>query len=60
MECIYTTVDVAAVQLNIYPWTHGTSRLRKDGLRRKQIQIVSFSLIENWQTDERMIKSEWY
>ncbi len=25
VECIYTTVDVAAVQLNIYPWTHGTS-----------------------------------
>ena len=28
VECIYTTVDVAAVQLNIYPWTHSTSRLR--------------------------------
>ena len=34
VEYIYTTVDMAAVQLNIYPWIHGTSRLRKDGLRR--------------------------
>ena len=35
VECIYTTVDVAAVQLNLYPWTHGTSRLRSDGLRER-------------------------
>jgi hypothetical protein len=59
VECIYTTVDVAAVQLNIYPWTHGTSGFRCVGLA-EQIQIASFSLMENWQTDERMIKSEWY
>jgi hypothetical protein len=25
VEYIYIAVDVAAVQLNIYPWTHGTS-----------------------------------
>ncbi len=58
-----TTVDVpvAAVQLSIYPWTHGTSRLRSDGLAER-IQIASFSLMGNrdGQTDERMMKSGWY
>ena len=28
VECIYTTVDVAAVQLNIYSWIPGISRFR--------------------------------
>jgi hypothetical protein len=26
----------------------------------ERIQIASFSLMENWQTDERKIKSGWY
>ncbi len=63
VECTTVDVPVAAVQLNIYPCAHwhGTSRLRSDGLAER-IQIASFSLMGNGQTDERMMKSgsRWY
>ncbi len=36
----------AAVQLNIYPWTHGTSGSVVTAFAER-IQIVSFSLMEN-------------
>ena len=50
------TVDVAAVQLNIYPWIHGTSRLRKDGLRRTNSnrQFQSYGKLTNRRTDDKI------
>ncbi len=55
-EYIYTTVDMAAVQLNIYPWIHGTSRLRKDGLRRTNSnrQFQSYGKLTNRRTDNKI------
>ena len=56
VEYIYTTVDMAAVQLNIYPWIHGTSRLRKDGLRRTNSnrQFQSYGKLTNRRTDDKI------
>ncbi len=46
VEYIYATVDVAAVQLNIYPWTHATSGSVVTAFVER-IQIASFSLMGN-------------
>ncbi len=61
MECIYTTVtvDVAAVQLNIYPWTPGISRFRLQqrpcrANSNPQPQFQSYGKLANRQTDNKI------
>ncbi len=77
-ECIYTTVTVeqwtwpAAVQLNDLsydPWTHGTSRLRSDGLAEQMdseslagapVQPVHVETTSGTKESSFRVESGWY
>ncbi len=65
VECIYTTVDVAAVQLIRFIHAHVGPTAghlpAPSSLRPERTRIASFSLmpVGNWQTEGRMMKSEW-
>ncbi len=56
VEYIYIAVDVAAVQLNVYPWTHGTSGSESvvaAFAERIQIaQFQSYGKLTNRRTDD--------